>query len=127
MLAAYPAGTYTFIGRSLDGDWLVSYAELVHDIPAPASITFPLADSQLSRYDFEIVWESVVLAEKFLVEMQNEESGAELLVEVAGDGNGFRAPEEWLEPGAEYQISVGVVNEFGNITFVEQVVYTRED
>lgn len=124
VLDAYPEGSYTFVAKTFDNEWLLSQAELVHDIPVPVSITFPLADSELSRFDFDVFWESPGDAEKFIVELVNEETETELLVDVSSGNNSFRAPEEWIAPGVEYQVSVGVVNQFGNITFVEQTVYT---
>ncbi len=106
--------------------WLHSTAELIHDIPSPVSITFPPEDGVVSRFDFVVVRESVVLAELFLVELGNEETGEELLAQVPGDRNGFHAPEKWLVPGVEYQVSLGVINESGNLTFVEQSSFTIE-
>ncbi len=126
VLNAYPEGEYHFIARDFDGVWLHSTAELIHDIPPPVSITFPPEDGVVSRFDFVVVWESVVPAELFLVELGNEETDEELLVQVPGDRNSFRAPEEWMVPGVEYQVSVGVINESGNLTFVEQSAFTME-
>lgn len=126
VLNAYPEGEYTFIGKDFDGEWLLSRVSLVHDIPPPATITFPPEDGVVSRFEFDVVWESVVPADLFIVELGNEDTEEELLVQVPGDQNSFRAPEEWLVPGVEYQISVGVINENGNLTFVEQSTFTME-
>ena len=34
----FPEGDYTFIGRTLDGCWLVGEAELTHDLPTPVVV-----------------------------------------------------------------------------------------
>jgi hypothetical protein len=126
ILKAYPEGVYTFVGKDYNDQWLYSQTTLVHDIPLPVTITFPAEESEVPRFDFEVVWESAIPADHYLVELQNEVSEEELLVEVPGDQNSFRAPEEWLVSGVEYQVSVGVVNDNGNITFVEQSAMTSE-
>ena len=126
VINAYPEGTYTFVAKSFSKEWFLSEAYLSHDLP-DVSITFPVADSELSIWDFEVTWEPVTNpTEKFIVELVNEGSDLEeeLLVDIPADGRGFRAPEEWIVPGSEYQVVVGIVNEFGNKTFRELNVVT---
>jgi hypothetical protein len=36
--ARFPEGEYTFVGRTLDGCWLVGEAELTHDLPTPVEL-----------------------------------------------------------------------------------------
>ena len=124
---AYPEGTYTFVAKSFDKDWFLAQADLSHELP-DVSITFPIADSKVPLYLFNVTWEAVTdPTENFIVELGNEESdlGEELLVEIPADRNSFQPPEEWLdvdEDGTEYQVSVGIVNEQGNVTFREITV-----
>jgi hypothetical protein len=124
VLDAYPEGAYTYIGKAFDGQWLLSAVELVHDIPPPVSISFPPADGAVSRYEFDIVWESQVVAETYLIELKNEATEIEMQAQASGDQTSFRAPEEWLVPGSEYQVSVGIVDTNGNVTFIEQSTFT---
>ena len=121
---SYPEGTYTFVAKSFDKDWFLGEADLSHDLP-DVSITFPIADSDVSISMFNVTWTAVTdPTEKFIVELGNEDSdlGEELLVEIPADKSSFQAPEEWLEANSEYQISVGIVNEYGNVTFREITV-----
>jgi hypothetical protein len=127
ILDAYPEGFYTYIGKTFDGQWLLSIAELVHDIPPPVSVTFPPAEGAVSRYEFDIVWESQVVAETYLIELKNEATEIEMQAQIPGGQTSFRAPEEWLVPGSEYQVSVGIINTNGNVTFVEQSTFTLEE
>ena len=121
---AYTEGTYTFVAKSFDKEWFLGQADLSHDLP-DVSITFPIADSDVPVSMFNVAWTAVTdSTEKFIVELGNEDSdlGEELQVEIPADRNSFRAPEEWIEAGSEYQISVGIVNEHGNVTFREITV-----
>jgi hypothetical protein len=120
VLKAYPEGYYTFIGRDFANLWTYGVAALVHDIPAPVTITFPPDNGAVSRFEFDITWESAVPANEFLIELENQVTEQELYVQVPADSNSFRAPEEWLVPDTEYQVSVSVINEHGNLTVVEQ-------
>ncbi|MBT8434464.1 MAG: hypothetical protein KJN95_07370 [Gammaproteobacteria bacterium] len=121
---AYPEGTYTFVAKSFDKDWFLGEADLSHELP-DVTITSPIADSSVPIAMFNVTWTAVTYpTEKFLVELGNESSDAEeeLLVEIPADKSSFQAPEEWMEADAEYQVSVGIVNEHGNITFRELTV-----
>ena len=118
---AYPEGTYTFVAKSFDKEWFLSEAELSHELP-DVSITFPTADTDVPVSMFNVTWEAVTSpTDKFIVELVNEDSDLEeeLLVDISADRNSFQAPEEWMVLGSEYQVVVGIVNEFGNKTFRE--------
>lgn len=120
-MSACPEGSYTFVAKTFDNEWLRSQADLSHDLPVPATISFPRAESEVvALADFELFCESAQAAEKFIIALVNEEIGQELLIDVAADRNSFRSPEEWMDPGVEYHLVVGVVNHAGNKAFVEQ-------
>jgi hypothetical protein len=118
---AYPEGIYTFVAKSFDKEWFLSEAELSHELP-DVSITFPTADTDVPVSMFNVTWEAVTSpTNKFIVELVNEDSDLEeeLLVDIPADRNSFQAPEEWMVLDSEYQVVVGIVNEFGNKTFRE--------
>lgn len=118
---AYPEGTYTFVAKSFDKEWFLSQAELSHDLP-DVTITSPIADTDVPISGFNVTWTAVSSpTEKFIVELVNEESDLEeeLLVDIPSDRSSFRPPQEWMVLGLEYQVVVGIVNEFGNKTFRE--------
>ena len=118
---AYPEGTYTFVAESFDKEWFLSEDDLSHELP-DVSITFPMADTNVPVSMFNVTWEAVTSpTDKFIVELVNEDSDLEeeLVVDIPNDRNSFQAPEEWMVLGSEYQVVVGIVNEFGNKTFRE--------
>ena len=118
---AYPEGTYTFVAESFDKEWFLSEAELSHELP-DVSITFPIADTDVPVSMFNVTWEAVTSpTDNFIVELVNEDSDLEeeLVVVIPADRNSFQAPEEWMMLGSEYQVVVGIVNEFGNRAFRE--------
>jgi hypothetical protein len=135
VFGAYPEGTYTFVAKSFDKEWFLSEADLSHELP-DVKILLPVEDSVVSR-GFYVTWmqkpPSEDTPEKFIVELVNEGSEEpgkcsdleeELVVDVPGDQNMFQTPFEWMEAGCEYQVSVGIVNEFGNKTSRELNVKT---
>ena len=122
VLGAYPEGTYTFVAKSFDKEWFKGEAELSHDLPAPATIQWPLSDSETAISNFLVTWTTdSTTHDKFIIELVNEDSELEeeLLVDIPPERRTFRAPEEWMVPDSEYQVVVGIVNEHGNKTFVE--------
>lgn len=124
---AYPEGSYTFVAKSFDNKWFLSEAELSHALP-DVSIDFPKSGTSVPKFEFNVTWTAVTSpTDKFIVELVNEGSDLnecsdleeELVVDVPADQNSFLAPGEWMEAGCEYQVVVGIVNEFGNKTFRE--------
>ena len=92
---AYPEGTYTFVAKSFDNEWFLSEADLSHELP-DVSITSPVADTSVSVWAFDIVWEPWTdPTDKFIIELVNEASDLEeeLLVDIPADRRSFRAPE----------------------------------
>ena len=126
---AYPEGTYTFVAKSFDKEWFLGEADLSHTLP-DVTIGFPMDGQTVSLDSFYVMWSPVsdpMETEKFIVELGNEDSelGEELLVEIPADKRTFQPPEEWIEVGSvgtEYQVSVGIVNDHGNVTFREITV-----
>lgn len=127
ILAAYPKGQYTFIGRAFDGQWLMSKTELSHTIPIAASITFPTAGTTVSRHSLAITWEPVTEATSYSVELKNRETTHTLKAVIPGNQNSFHAPAEWLSPGTGYQVSIFVINAAGNKTSSEIDFTTLQD
>jgi hypothetical protein len=127
VLDAYPEGRYQFFGKTFSGERFFSTAELVHNIPSPAIITFPVADDTVDRFTLDITWEPVPEAVSYLVELKNEETDIALEAQIPGDVTNFEAPAEWVTPGSEYQVSVFVINEFGNKTASELNFFTQAE
>jgi len=136
-LDRFPEGEYRFIGRSIEGGWLVGETEFTHDIPAPVDLEvdgFPSIEWTPGSGGAEIVSYEVV------VEMVANESDEERVyvntatfpatvesfsvspefVRVAAD---FRAAGDLLE----LKVEVIATEESGNRTITEETVWEADD
>jgi hypothetical protein len=121
---SYPPGTYRFLGKTLDGEELSGEAELSHAFPAPANITSPAEEATVQAAGLVIQWEPVAGASGYLLELEQEDQGLELTVNLPASATSFSPPAGWLLAGAEYSLGVGSVGENGNRTFVETTFTT---
>ena len=124
VLRAYPRGIYTFIGESFLGEWLYSQAALSHELPAPATITFPSQDSTVSRYSLTVIWGAVAGAASYVVELKDKNTGRKLEVQIPGNETMFQTPPAWIAPNANYQVEVSVINGAGNVTGTQLTFFT---
>jgi hypothetical protein len=127
-LSRFPEGTYTFRGRTSEGDRLVGEAKLTHNLPAGPEITSP-TDGQVvdSNSDFIVEWKEVtedfrggalgspIVRYQLTVEFEDEV----LTIDVPPDEFSARIPAEFLKPGREYKVEVGAKEKGGNQTFTE--------
>lgn len=127
VLAAYPEGVYTFVGETVSGIKFKSTAQLSHALSAPASITFPTEAATVLRSALTVTWEPVTGAEEYVVELKNTATDLSLAVQVPADINAFQTPPQWIVPGAEYQVSVTVVNDAGNKVSSELSFFTMNE
>lgn len=129
ILAAYPEGTYTFVGISTTGERFRSKARLSHQLPAPTVISFPLADSEVGTDSLTIQWSAVPGIREFILEFENESADPQqvLRLNLPADQTSFEVPAVMLVPGADYQVGVATVAENGNVVFVETTFSTAED
>lgn len=119
VLAAYPEGTYRFVGRTFDGEEITAEADLSHDFPEPADVIFPAEDATVPAAGLVIRWERVAGASGYLLELEQEDRELELVVNLPASATSFRPPAGWLIRGAEYVLGIGTIGENGNRTFVE--------
>ena len=110
VLAAYPEGTYRFIGRDVAGGAFMATAQLSHALPLP---TVPRLDGTL------ITWDAVDSAVKYVVEIENDDQGLAITVELPAGQTSLRIPAGWLADGVEYELGLAVVNAAGNLMVVE--------
>jgi hypothetical protein len=129
ILAAYPEGTYTFVGRSTTGERFRSEARLSHQLPASTVILFPLEDSEVGTDSLTIQWSAVPGIREFILEFENEsvEPQQVLRLNVPADQTSFEVPAAMLVPGADYQVGVASVAQNGNVVFVETTFSTAEN
>lgn len=127
VLNAYPQGVYSFIGEALDHTHLFSQAQLFHKLPAPATITYPVQSSTVSRHGLVITWEPVATAGHYLVELKNEETDLSLEATVPAAQQQFTAPSAWLQANKEYQLSIFVHDVNGNVVASEINFFTASE
>jgi hypothetical protein len=122
ILALYPEGTYRFRGRTCDGERFESTTELSHDLPAPAVIISPEADSEVDASNgIVIAWSAVPGVAEYLLELENESADPEqsLSLNLPPDATQFEVPASWVARGADYQVGVATVAPNGNVVFTE--------
>lgn len=125
VLDGFPEGIYRFRARTMTGDCLRGEAFLSHEIAPASELLTPKEDETLPRDAVIVTWVEVPEAETYIVELQNEETEEELVADVPSSDLRFIPPEGWLVPGTEYQVSVAVKTDSGNITVVESFFFTE--
>lgn len=123
--SAYPAGVYTFAGVTVAGETLYSQSSLNHKLPAAASFLKPAERTLVSVTEsVSIAWLTVEWVTGVIIEIKQSESGASITAELPGSATSFAVPAGFLVPDSEYELSIGNVNEDGNISFVETTITT---
>jgi hypothetical protein len=127
ILAAYPEGIYTFIGRSTSGEWFRARVPLSHQLPSPATIVHPLHESVIGTDNLTLQWTAVPGVRQYVIELENESADPEqvLRVDVPASQSSFDVPQSMLVPGAEYQLGVWTVGASGNI-LVSEITFETE-
>lgn len=139
-LTRFPAGVYTATLVTIEGDSLMTMAELTHNLPAGPVITAPEAEAVVaSGEDLILVWQPVVddiqrpgvgdLASAIVryivvVEHEGEDIDQVLTIDVAPDETQAIVPGRFLKPDRVYKIEVGAREASGNQTFTELEVCT---
>lgn len=124
VLAAFPRGSYFFFGVTMSGRCLMGAATLSHALAPDATLLTP-EDEQIVPVDqVTLRWMPVPGAVRYIVELNNEDTGAEYLLDVFPPTTQLAIPAEFLVPGSEYQFVVGVDARNGNRTFVERTFFT---
>jgi len=136
-LERFPEGTYTFAGRTVDGENQTGETEFSHDLPAGPEITLPVVSGEECTANVAIpvvvTWNEVtetidgdpidIAAYEVIVE------GDELKIDVlmpADAGTTLTVPAEALEPGTEYDVEVLALAENGNQTITESCFVTAD-
>lgn len=124
ILASFPAGTYSFLGRTVGGDFLRGSAVLSHAFAPAATILTP-ADEEIVPIDHVVLsWAAVPGAEVYIVELTNEALGNEYRFEILPPTTSLAVPAAMLADGTEYLYGVAVKAADGNITSVETTFFT---
>lgn len=116
----FPAGVYRFTGTLVGGKALQGESTLSHTLPAPASFLRPRPDEKnVPLKGMRASWAAQKNLEAVVVILEQEQTGRDIRVTLAGDATSFAVPDGFLQPGMEYKIAVGTVAVGGNASFFE--------
>ena len=121
----FPAGIYKFSGTAVGGSALQGEATLTHSLPTPTSFIRPGSDAKnVPVKAMKITWSAVKNLAATVVVIEQEKSGRELRVNLAGDATSLAVPDGFLIPGTEYKLAIGTVSSDGNASFIETAFTT---
>jgi len=117
---AFPAGGYTFRGKTVDGKTLTGKATLSHTLPATTALLAPEPESEdVPAGALEIRWKSVPGIAGYFLEVEQADANTSLAVNLPATASAFTVPAGFLAPGHEYSLSVGTRTADGNLAVVE--------
>jgi hypothetical protein len=120
VLAAYPAGAYKFLGKTVEGETLLSIVWLSHDLPPAANLSFPLSgQTGVPTSGAAATWNAVPGAVGYFLELENDDLLVDVKSNIAASQTSFGFPEGWLLPDTEYQIGIAARAANGNLTVTE--------
>ena len=122
----FPAGDYTFTGRTAAGTPLGGVATLSHRLPGAVWGVRPRPDAlNVSLKRLVIQWVADTNLASCLVSIEAERTGAMLVqASLPGTATRFVVPDAVLLPGTRYKVSIGAVQANGNGAFVESTFTT---
>ena len=123
LLALFPEGEYTFIGKTVDGERLVSTATLSHDVPAGPSVS---TEAAACGSTIDVTWTPVTGPAAILPEGDINIVGYQVIVgsfqvTLPGTSTSVTVPEEFyqtLAPGT-HDFEVLAIDASGNQTITE--------
>ena len=125
--SAYPAGGYTFTGSTAAGHIFYGKSTLNHKLPAIASLLLPGPDSRkVGIKDLKIAWRPVKDISGYILEIEQDDLDIKMVAKLPASISMFTVPRSILFPGKVYDLSIGTVNEGGNISFIETSFTTIE-
>lgn len=125
VLASFPEGTYAFSGKTVGGACVQGEAALSHSLAPATTLLTPGEDEVVPLDALLLSWTAIGGAERYVVELNNEDTGSEFTLEVFPPSTSLVIPAELLVADSEYQFAVGVKMPDGNVTFVELAFFTE--
>jgi hypothetical protein len=131
VLAVLPEGTYTIEGKAVDGERTIGTALLTHDIPAGPVLLFPAEGATVPPTNLVVSWSPVtetitgedvtIIRYQLIVEVDEEPhphaiGKRGMSIYVPASVTSVTVPNEFLEPGTDYQWEVLAIEESGNQT-----------
>lgn len=117
---AFPAGTYTFVGRTASGKELSGKATLSHTLPPAVTLVHPEPEAEdVPAGALQIRWKGVAGVAAYTLEVEQEESGALITATLPPSATTFDVAAGFLAPGREYVLAVGARAADGNLSVLE--------
>jgi len=124
--ADFPAGVYTFSGRTTSGAQLGGRATLSHVFPDPTAVIYPQPNAAGIAFNgFQVKWKPIPALAACIVVIEDEASGLEIRSDLPGNATTFEVPGGVLKPGTEYKLAIGTVAKTGNTSYIETVFTTK--
>ena len=125
--AAYPPGKYHFWGQTVGGKILHNTVDLSYKLLSPPEILYPGdADIGIPINNLVVQFTPPDDAEAIRLEIEDEEEGRAIKVDLSGDASNFAVPNGWLKHGTEYVLDIKAVGDNGNQT-VRDIHFVTEE
>jgi hypothetical protein len=120
VMLAYPEGTYRLVARFADRrGWASIQVELSHDLASQPSILSPAAGGSVPASGAVVTWQADPDVEAWIVEVEHDELGLGMTVELPGEATSLALPDGFLVSGEEFELGLHAVNEPGNVIVTE--------
>jgi hypothetical protein len=119
VLALFEPGTYKFVGLSVEGERMLGYADLSHELASAPVFVYPTDGAEVDAEDLEIRWQAIAGLAGYEVIVANEDTGRSMTVELDADATSLEVPGEFLEEGTEYKSEILAIAANGNKTITE--------
>jgi Fibronectin type III domain len=121
-LARFPAGRYSFVGETIEGERLVGTARLSHDIPEGPEITSHADGATVNRDGVVASWNAPpeppgIDIVGYRVIATQEDPHRIYQVELPASAMSVPIPAAFLQSGTEYELEIQAIEESGNWTF----------
>jgi hypothetical protein len=107
VLASFPEGIYSFNGKTVTGDCLKGTASLSHDIVPATQLLTPAEDEVVQINQLILSWEAVEDVERYVVELNNEDTGSEMTFDVFPPTTSVAIPGPFPPAGLRVPIRSG--------------------
>jgi len=128
--ARFPAGKYTFVGETIEGEQLVGTARLSHDIPVEPEITSPADGASVGRENVVARWTPAAQPAGidivgYRVIVTREDPLRVYQVELPASARKVPIPAAFLQSDTEYELEIQAIEESGNWTFATSFFFVR--
>jgi hypothetical protein len=119
VLALFPQGNYRFTGKTVDGDVLAGSARLSHALPAAPVFISPTNGQIVNPHNLVVRWQPISGLARFQLIVENDESGATLIVDLLPSVTSLPIPAAFLQPNTPHKAEVLAIGRNGNKTLSE--------